>query len=354
MMRHKEKDAHLFSAMTLRGVTLRNRIMMSPMCMYSAGDDGLATDWHLAHYAARATGGVGLIITEATAVEARGRISQADLGLWDDQQIAPLARVVRLCQKQGAAVGVQLAHAGRKAWSPQRGLGPELPVAPSSIPHAEDWATPYALTVGELDDIVDAFSSAARRAHAAGFDVIEIHAAHGYLLHEFLSPLSNRRSDHYGGSLENRSRLLLRVVDAVRAVWPAKKPLLVRISATDWVDGGLTVDDQVWVARWLTGHGVDVVDCSSGGISSQGPPRVEAGYQVPLAEKIRSEAGIATAAVGLITAPEQADEIVRKGWADLVALGRELLRRPHWPLAAARALGNEIDWPRQYQRAKPD
>jgi 2,4-dienoyl-CoA reductase-like NADH-dependent reductase (Old Yellow Enzyme family) len=208
--------------------------------------------------------------------------------------------------------------------------------------------------VGELDDIVDAFSSAARRAHAAGFDVVEIHAAHGYLLHEFLSPLSNRRSDHYGGSLENRSRLLLRVVDAVRAVWPAKKPLLVRISATDWVDGGLTVDDQVWVARWLKGHGVDVVDCSSGGIGSQGPPRIEAGYQVPLAEKIRSEAGIATAAVGLITGPEQADEIVRKGWADLVALGRELLRQPHWPLAAASALGREIDWPRQYQRAKPD
>jgi 2,4-dienoyl-CoA reductase-like NADH-dependent reductase (Old Yellow Enzyme family) len=343
---------HLFSPLILRGVRLRNRIMMSPMCMYSAGEDGLATDWHSAHYAARANGGAGLIVTEATAVEPRGRISRADLGLWEDGQIAPLAKIVRLCQEQGAAIGVQLAHAGRKAWSPQRGVGPEIPVAPSSIPQADDWATPYALTAGEVDEIVDAFGAAARRAHAAGLDAIEIHAAHGYLLHEFLSPISNRRSDHYGGSLENRARFLLRVVDAVRSVWPAKKPLMVRISATDWVDGGLTVDDQVQVARWLKGHDVDVVDCSSGGITPQGPPHTGPGYQVPFAEKIRGEASIATAAVGLIVAPEQADEIVRQGRADIVALGRELLRHPHWPLDAARALGQEIDWPRQYERAK--
>lgn len=339
---------HLFSPLNSRGVTVRNRIMMSPMCMYSASEDGLATDWHLAHYVARANGGVGLIVTEATAVEARGRISQADLGLWDDAQIGPLARIVRPCQEQGAVIAVQLAHAGRKAWSAHRGVGPAIPVAPSSIPQADDWAT-----TGELDEIVDAFSSAARRAQAAGFDAIEIHAAHGYLLHEFLSPLSNQRSDEYGGSLENRARLPLRVVDAVRAVWPAKKPLLVRVSVTDWVEGGLTADDQVQVARWLKAHDVDLVDCSSGGISAQGSPRIGPGYQVPFAEKIRSEAGIPTAAVGMITTSEQADEIVRKGWADLVALGRELLRHPHWPLDAAGALSQEISWPRQYRGARP-
>ena len=219
----------LFSPLMLREVSLRNRIMMSPMCMYSAGEDGLATDWHLAHYVSRANGGVGLIITEATAVEARGRISQVDLGLWDDAQIEPVARLVRLCQEQGAKVGVQLAHAGRKAWSARRGFGPVTPVGPSAIPFADDWATPHALTSAELDQIENAFAAAARRAEAAGFDAIEIHAAHGYLLHEFLSPLSNTRDDAYGGSLENQSRLLLRVVDAVRPIWPARKPLLVRL-----------------------------------------------------------------------------------------------------------------------------
>jgi 2,4-dienoyl-CoA reductase-like NADH-dependent reductase (Old Yellow Enzyme family) len=353
MATRKSELAHLFSTLTLRGVTLRNRIVMSPMCMYSAAEDGLVTDWHMVHYVARAMGGVGLVLTEATAVEARGRISQADLGLWDDAQIAPLARIVRLCQEQGAAVGVQLAHAGRKAWSPQHGVGPAIPVAPSAIPHADEWATPYALTTAEVDGIVDAFGAAARRAQAAGFDVIEIHAAHGYLLHQFLSPLSNRRGDEYGGALKNRSRLLLRVVDRVRAVWPATKPLLVRVSATDWDEGGLTVEDQVQVARWLKAHDVDLVDCSSGGISPQSPPRITPGYQVPFAEKIRRGANIATAAVGLITMPNQADEIVRQGRADLVVLGRELLRHPYWPLDAAGELGQEINWPRQYQRAKP-
>jgi 2,4-dienoyl-CoA reductase-like NADH-dependent reductase (Old Yellow Enzyme family) len=320
--------------------------------MYSAAEDGVATDWHLAHYAARANGGVGLILTEATAVEGRGRISQADLGLWVDDQIPPLARIARLCQEQGAAIGVQLAHAGRKAWSPQRGIGPTVPVAPSAIPQDDDWARPRALKTGEVDEIVNAFSSAARRAQDVGFDVVEIHAAHGYLLHEFLSPLSNQRADDYGGSLENRARLLLRVVDAVRAVWPAKKPLLVRVSATDWAEGGLTVEDQVQVARWLKAHEVDVVDCSSGGITPAAPPNLTPGYQVPLATQIRREAGIATAAVGLITTPQLADEIVREGRADLVALGRELLRHPHWPLDAAAALGEEFGWPRQYERAK--
>jgi 2,4-dienoyl-CoA reductase-like NADH-dependent reductase (Old Yellow Enzyme family) len=344
---------HLCSPLTVRGVTVRNRIVMSPMCMYSAGEDGQATDWHLAHYAARAVGGVGLILTEATAVEARGRISQADLGLWDDAQVAPLARVVRLCQEQGAAIGVQLAHAGRKAWSDQRGVGPETAVAPSPIPHEDDWRAPHALTTDEMAGVVAAFAAAARRAEATRCDVIEIHAAHGYLLHEFLSPLSNRRDDVYGGSLEKRGRLLLEVVEAVRLVWPARKPLLVRLSSTDWAAGGLTIDDQVQVAQWLCSHGVDIIDCSSGGIAPVAPPRLEPGYQVPFAEQIRREAGVGTMAVGLITKPSLADEIVRLGKADLVALGRGLLRHPYWPLEAAHALGQEVAWPRQYERGRP-
>ena len=344
--------SQLFSSFKMRGVTLRNRIAMSPMCMYSAGEDGLATDWHLAHLASRATGGVGLIITEATAVEARGRISQNDLGLWDDAQIGPLARIVRLCQAEGAVMCSQLAHAGRKAFSPQRGAGPAVPIAPSAIPHDADWVTPHALTLTEMDAVVSAFRAAAQRALAAGFDAVEVHSAHGYLLHQFLSPISNQRTDEYSGSLENRARMLLRVVDVVRQVWPEQRPLLVRLSATDWVEGGLTIDDQVQVARWLKAHGVDMVDCSSGGISSVAPP-AGPGYQVPFAEKIRREAGIATMSVGLITAPEMAEEIVRNGRADVVTLGRELLRHPYWPLDAARALGQDLTWPKQYVRAKP-
>jgi len=344
----------LFSPLTLRGLTLRNRVVMAPMCMYSAGQDGSATDWHRAHYGARATGGVGLILVEATAVEVRGRISPADLGLWDDAQVEPLAQLVRLCQAQGAAVGVQLAHAGRKAWSAQRGVGPATPVGPSALPFADDWAVPHALTEAEITDIVDAFVAAARRALAAGCDTVELHAAHGYLLHQFLSPLSNRRQDAYGGALENRGRLLLRVAEAVRAVWPQQAPLLVRLSATDWAEGGLTVDEQVQVARWLKARGVDAVDCSAGGIRPARPAQVGPGYQVPLAAQIRQEAGVPTVAVGLITAPAQAEQIVRTGQADLVALGRELLRHPHWALDAAHTLGQEIDWPKPYRRARPE
>lgn len=342
----------VFSAYTLRGVTLRNRIAMSPMCMYSAAEDGVATDFHLAHLAARAVGGAGLVITEATAVEARARISVNDLGLWNDAQVEPLARIVRLCKAQGAAMCTQLAHAGRKAWSPAKGQGPFPAVAPSAIPFDVDWATPHELTVVELDGIVAAFQAAARRAMDAGFDAVEIHGAHGYFLHQFLSPISNRRTDTYGGSLESRARLLLRVVDAVRAELPDSTPLLVRLSCTDWTDGGVTVDDQVQVARRLKAHGVDMVDCSSGGNTPQLPP-VGPGYQVPFADKIRREANIATMAVGLITTPEMAEEIVRNGRADLVALGRELLRNPYWALQAARALGDDFAWPKQYQRAKP-
>jgi NADPH2 dehydrogenase len=343
---------HLFSPLTLRGLTLRNRIMMSPMCMYSAGGDGRATDWHLAHYLSRAIGGTGLLVTEAAAVEPRGRISQHDLGLWDDTQVEPLARIVRQVQAEGAALGVQLAHAGRKAWSADEGHGPELPVAPSGLPFAEGWQVPRELSPVGIDQVVAAWRAAASRAAAAGVDLVEIHGAHGYLNHQFLSPLSNRRADDYGGSLANRMRFLLRVVEAVRLVWPQDRPLFVRVSATDWAEGGLTPGEVVVVARELQARGVDLIDCSSGGMVPVAPPGVGPGYQVRFAEQIRREAGIATAAVGLISSPELADEIVRNGRADLVALGRELLRHPYWPLDAARVLGQEIAWPQQYRRAR--
>ena len=343
---------HLFSPLTLRGLTLRNRVMMSPMCMYSAAGDGRASDWHLAHYVARAIGGAGLLITEATAVEPRGRISAHDLGLWDDAQVDPLARIARAVHAEGAAFGVQLAHAGRKAWSADKGFGPERPVAPSPLPFADGWQTPAELAPADIDRLVSAWTAAAHRAEAAGLDVVEIHAAHGYLIHQFLSPLSNARSDEYGGALANRMRLLLRTVEAVRAAWPDDKPLFVRLSATDWTPGGLTVDDQVVVARELAARGVDLVDCSSGGNVPVAPPNLGPGYQVPFAAQIRREASVPTSAVGLITTPELADEVIRNGRADLVALGRELLRHPYWPLDAARTLGHDLDWPRQYRRAR--
>ncbi len=343
--------SQLFTPITLRSVTLRNRVGMSPMCMYSAGEDGLATDWHLAHLLSRATGGVGLIITEATAVESRGRISVNDLGLWNDAQVEPLQRIVRLCQDQGAVMCTQLAHAGRKAWSRKKGVGPIPAVAPSALAQDVDWVVPQELTIPEMDTIVGAFRSATERALAACFDAVEIHSAHGFLLHEFLSPISNHRTDEYGGGLENRARLLLRVVRTVRQVLPESQPLIVRLSCTDWAQGGLVLEDQIQVARWLREYGVDLIDCSSGGIApvtqNFGPA-----YQVRFAEGIRHGASIATAAVGLISAPELAEAIVSLGRADMVLLGRELLRHPHWVLDAARALGAEGPWPRQYQSAK--
>lgn len=344
----------LFEPVTFRNLRLRNRLVMSPMCQYSVfTQDGRANDWHLVHYGTRATGGVGLILVEATAVEAIGRISTEDLGLWEDGQVEPLARVVRFVHSQGAAIGVQLAHAGRKAWSNKKGRGPGIPVAPSPLPFGPDWVTPQALDEAGIERVVAAFRMAAVRALAAGFDVVEIHAAHGYLLHSFLSPLSNHRQDEYGGSLANRMRLLLQVTRAVRQVWPQEKPLFVRVSASDWTAGGLTPDDMVVVARALKEEGVDLIDCSSGGNVPQADVPVGPGYQVPFAEKIRREAGIATGAVGLITAPEQAEEIVRNERADLVLLGRELLRNPYFALQAARVLGAEIAWPTQYLRARP-
>ena len=340
----------LFAPLALRSVTLRNRMAVSPMCQYSAAE-GRANDWHLVHLGARAAGGAGLVIAEATAVEARGRISPADLGLWEDAQIEPLARIVRFVEAQGAAAGIQLAHAGRKASTHAPWDGWEA-VAPSPIPFAEGHPTPAALDEAGLRGVVAGFVAATRRAHAAGFRVVEVHAAHGYLLHQFLSPLANRRTDAYGGGFENRTRLVREVVAAVRGAWPEALPLLVRISATDWVEGGWDIDQSVELCRALRGLGVDLVDVSSGGQVPNARVPVGPGYQTAFAARIRREAAIATGAVGMIIAPEQADHVIRSEQADLVLLARELLRDPNFPLRAARALGREGPWPKQYLRAK--
>ncbi|HYD39769.1 MAG TPA: NADH:flavin oxidoreductase/NADH oxidase [Anaeromyxobacter sp.] len=351
---------HLFAPLSLRSVTLRNRVAMSPMCQYSAAE-GRANDWHLVHLGARAAGGVGLVLAEATAVEARGRITPGDLGLWDDGHVEPLARVARFVEAQGAAAGIQLAHAGRKAstrapWEGGAALAPGEGgwpvVAPTALAFSPESPVPEALDAAGLRAIVRAFADATRRARAAGFRVVEVHAAHGYLLHQFLSPLSNRRSDAYGGSFENRTRLVREVVEAVRAAWPEELPLFVRLSATDWVEGGWDLDQSVELCRGLARLGVDLVDVSSAGVVARAPVPVGPGYQTRLAERIRREAGVATGAVGMITAPEQADHVVRSGQADLVLLARELLRDPHFALRAARALGVDGPWPKQYARAK--
>jgi 2,4-dienoyl-CoA reductase-like NADH-dependent reductase (Old Yellow Enzyme family) len=351
---------HLFAPLSLRWLTLRNRIAVSPMCQYSA-EGGRANDWHLVHLGARAAGGAGLVLFEATAVEARGRISPADLGLWEDGQVEPLARIVRFVEAQGAAAGLQLAHAGRKASTapPWSGGGPIAPaaggwpaVAPSPLPFADGYPSPEALDEAGLQAVVAAFAAAARRAREAGFRTVEVHAAHGYLLHQFLSPLTNRRTDAWGGSFENRTRLVRDVVSAVRAAWPAELPVLVRISATDWVPGGWDVEQSVELCRALRGLGVDLVDVSSGGLVPTAKVPVGPGYQTGFAERIRREAGVATGAVGMITSPEQADHVIRTGQADLVLFARELLRDPHFPLRAARTLGHDGPWPRQYLRAR--
>lgn len=352
---------HLFTPLTLRGVTLRNRVGVAPMCQYSA-QDGFANDWHLAHLGSYAAGGAGLIISEATAVEARGRISPNDLGLWEDAQIEPLARITAFLRSQGATPGIQLAHAGRKAgtarpWDGGRPLSDEQGgwpvVSASAIPFADGYRTPHALSVEEIGQLVAAFRAAAARSLAAGFQVIEIHAAHGYLLHNFLSPISNQRSDAYGGSLENRGRIVVEVARAIRQVWPEELPLLARFSGTDWVEGGWNVEETAVLARRLSDEGVDLIDVSSGGNVARASIPVGPGYQVPLAAQVRRESGLPTAAVGLITAPEQADAIVREGQADMVLLARELLRDPHWPLRAAVALGQPVPVPPQYERAYP-
>ena len=351
---------HLFAPLALRSVTLRNRIAVSPMCQYSAVD-GRANDWHLVHLGARALGGAGLVVFEATAVEPRGRISPADLGLWEDAQVEPLARVVRFVEAHGAVAALQLAHAGRKASvaAPWDGGGPVppasggwLPVGPSPLPFADGHPAPAALDERGVAALVEAFAAAARRARAAGFRALEVHCAHGYLVHQFLSPLSNRREDRYGGTFENRTRLAREVVAAVRAVWPEELPLLVRISATDWVPGGWDLEQSVELARALGPLGVDLVDVSSGGLVATAKVPAGPGYQAAFAERIRREAGIATGAVGMIASPEQADHVVRSGQGDLVLLAREMLRDPHFPLRAAKALGQEGPWPKQYVRAR--
>ena len=353
----------LFSPFHLRSVAFPNRIGVSPMCQYSA-EDGFTNDWHLVHLGARAQGGAGLVIVEASAVTPEGRISSADVGIWKDAHIDGLQRIVRFVHSQGARAGIQLAHAGRKGGmaSPFGGDGERLlrpeeggwtPVAPSAVPFGEGYAMPHALDKVGLAGIVKAFADAARRALQAGFDLVEIHAAHGYLLHEFLSPLSNHRTDAYGGSLENRMRLPLEVVDAVRSVWPEHLPLFVRISATDWAEGGWTPDESVALAHEFRKRGVDLVDVSSGGLVPFAKIPVGPGFQVPFAARIRREADIATAAVGMITAPAQANAIVADGEADLVLLAREFLRDPYFPVHAAAALGETASWPLQYLRAAP-
>lgn len=353
---------HLFDPLVIRDLTFANRVFVSPMCEYSS-TDGFANDWHFVHLGSRAVGGAGLVLTEATAVLPEGRISPQDLGIWKDEHIGGLARVVRFIHEQGSVAGMQLAHAGRKAstYRPWDGNG-ELPesaggwknvVAPTAVAFAENYPKPRALTVEGIREVVDAFAAAARRAGEAGFRVLEIHAAHGYLVHEFLSPLSNQRTDEYGGSFENRTRMLREIVTAVRRVWPAGAPLFVRISATDWTPGGWDVAQTVELSRVLKELGVDLMDCSSGGNVAKAQIPVGPGYQTAFAEQIRREAKILTGTVGMITDPVQAEHILGTGQADAVILARELLRDPYWPLRAARELGQETSWPVQYLRAGP-
>lgn len=349
----------LFEPLTLGDVTLRNRIVVSPMCEYSAAD-GVPGDWHLVHLGSRAVGGAGLVFTEATAVSPEGRISPGDTGLWNDAQQAAWTRIAAFIASQGAVPGIQLAHAGRKAstqvpWKGGKALpagqGDWTPVAPSALAFADDYPMPVALDVAGIDKVIADFGAAALRAREAGFRVIELHAAHGYLLHSFLSPLSNHRDDGYGGSLANRARLLREVVAAVRVQWPAPAPLFVRVSATDWAEGGWNIDECVELAHWLKHDSVDLIDCSSGGMVPYAKIPVAPGYQVPFAARIRSEAGIATGAVGLITEAHQAEAILARGEADLILLAREFLRDPYFPRRAAAQLGVTLHAPPQYLRS---
>ncbi|MDE3172121.1 MAG: NADH:flavin oxidoreductase/NADH oxidase [Gemmatimonadota bacterium] len=353
-------DVPLFDPLVLRGIEFRNRIFVSPMCEYSARD-GLPNEWHMVHLGSRAVGGAGLVLTEATAVSPAGRISPADTGLWSEAHVQAWRPIVQFVRDQGAVAGVQLAHAGRKASTriPWEGSG-EVPaaeggwqtLAPSAVPFDASYPNPRALTVAELGEVERQWVAATRFALDAGFQVVELHMAHGYLMHQFLSPLSNRRDDAYGGSLENRMRFPLQVARAVRAAWPAELPLFARISATDWTDGGWDVEQSVVLGRSLREIGVDLVDCSSGGNVRHATIPVAPGYQVPFAERIRRDAGIATGAVGLITDAAQANAIVAGGRADAVIMARELLRDPYFPLHAAKQLGVEVGWPKQYLRAK--
>lgn len=352
--------SHLFSPLELRSVRLRNRIFVSPMCQYSS-DDGLPNDWHLVHLGSRAVGGASLVIVEASGVSPEGRITDWDSGIWSERHADAFRPIVDFIHAQGSIAGIQLAHAGRKAstekpWRGGRAIteGPHswTPLAPSPVPFREGDPAPHALTAGEIDEVVEQFVRAARLSLRAGFKVIEIHAAHGYLLHEFLSPLTNRRDDAYGGTLENRMRFTLDVTRRVREVWPDELPLFVRISATDWADGGWDLEQSVELSKRLRALGVDLVDCSSGGAVPFAKVEVGPGYQVPFARAVRERAQIKTGAVGLITTAHQAEEIVSTGAADAVLLARQLLRDPYFPLRAAQELGVDVPWPDQYARAK--
>ena len=351
--------ARLFDPFEQRSLTLRNRLVVAPMCQYSAVD-GVPDDWHLVHLGSRAVGGAGAIIAEASAVSAEGRISPADTGLWNDRQAEAWARIARFLSCQGAVPGIQLSHAGRKASVAPPWLGgitvtaPDggwTPVAPSALPFSDTSPMPRVLDEAQLRNVVDDFACAAWRARQAGFRIIELHAAHGYLLHQFLSPLSNRRDDAYGGSFENRTRLLLDVIDAVRKVWPERLPLWLRISATDWAEGGWDIEQSIELARQVAARGVDLIDVSSGGLVHGAKIPLEPGYQVPFSARIRREAGIATGAVGLITEPDHAQAVVERGDADVVLLARELLRDPYFPRRAARELEADLHAPEQYLRA---
>lgn len=354
---------HLFDPLTIRDITFANRVFVSPMCQYSA-TDGHPNDWHFVHLGSRAVGGAGLVIMECTAVLPEGRINSHDLGIWDDAHIPSFSRMVRFLHEQGSVAGIQISHAGRKASTQRPWEGASaLPAseggwsnvsAPSAIPFASNYPQPHALSIDGIQEIVAAFVEAARRAVEAGFRVLELHGAHGYLIHQFLSPLSNQRPDAYGGSFENRTRFLREVVAAVRTVWPERAPLFVRLSCTDWTEGGWNLEQSIELARQLKPMGVDLIDCSSGGNVATAKIPVGPGYQSAFAERIRREAGILTGTVGMITLPVQAEHVLATGQADAVFLAREVLRDPYWPLRAARELRQAVSWPVQYLRAAPE
>ncbi len=352
--------SHLFTPLKIRDIEFRNRIVVSPMCEYSS-EDGFANDWHLVHLGSRAVGGAALVLTEATAVSPEGRISSFDLGIWKDEHIDMLQRIVNFVHQQGAVAGMQLAHAGRKAsvtqpWNGDRLIpvseGGWIPVAPSAIPFSSGHAIPIELDKEGIDKVINDFKHAAARVLKAGFKVIEIHAAHGYLINEFLSSLSNKRTDNYGGSFENRIRFLLEVVAAIRSEWPEKYPLFVRISASDWVENGWKIEDSVALANILKDKGIDLIDCSSGGIIPGVKIPAAPNYQVPFAEAVKKESGIFTGAVGIIVKADQAESILANAQADMIVMARELLRDPYFPIHAAKELNYDIKWPVQYERAK--
>ena len=355
----RDTTPHIFRPVTFRSVTARNRIVVSPMCQYSA-TDGVTDDWHFQHLASRAVGGAGIVFTEVVHTEPRGRITPYCLGLWNDEQRDALGRIVRFVKAQGAVAGIQIGHAGRKGstarpWDGGKPLAPQNGgwqiIAPSPIPFGEGYGMPLEMDQQTINESLAQFAANARRAREAGFDLVELHAAHGYLIHEFMSPLSNRRSDKYGGSFENRIRFLLEVLDAVRSEWPDDKPLFVRISSTDWIEGGWDLDSSVKLAQLLKAGGkVDLIDCSSGALAPQQKITIHPGYQVPFAQAIRSRAGIATGAVGLINAPDMAEQIIANGQADIIIMARAMLNDPYWPLHAAKVLKTKIAWPPQYER----